>query len=48
MKFNKELHLSVKRIKEHVKGAKPFCGVDSRDQEWVFCALVDVDVQNLS
>ena len=39
--------LGVKRIEEHVIGAKPFGGVDSRYKERVFWALVDVDVQNL-
>ena len=39
--------LGVKRIEEHVIGAKPLGGVDSRYKERVFWALVDVDVQNL-
>ena len=42
------VNLCVKRIEKHVIGAKPLCGVDSRDKERVFRALVDVDVQHLA
>ena len=44
---DKELHLSVKRIKEHIIGAEPLGRIDSVDQERVFCSLEDVDVQHL-
>ena len=33
---NKQIHLSVKRVKEHVIGAEPLGRVDSVDQETVF------------
>ena len=44
----KDFHLGVEGIEKHVIGAKPLGGVDSRDKERVFRALVDVDVQHLA